>query len=749
MIPSRKAWIFSLILGLIGVVATLSPYGYALEEGIGLHLLFQLRGAQPPPEDVVVVALDRQSSKQLDLPMEPRNWPRTVHARLIDRLRAAGAAVVVFDLIFNEPQTPETDAALEKALAQAGNVILAQSIVDETIKVADPQGALTANVNIEKMVPPIKPLADAALAQAPFPVPRVPVKLSRYWTFKPGSGDVPTMPVVGFCAFSADAFQALSELVGRIRTEAGRDAGLLPGIAPREALVPAIRAMRDLFQRETQLGPAVMRVLAQSGDAANAGGATPDRMAALVWLNQSENNHYLNFYGPAGTLRTIPYYRMISDEPAKGQLPDLNGKAVFVGQTESYWPKAKDGFFTVYANEKSVDISGVEIAATAFANLLEGKRVEPLGFATQMAVVFGWGLAVALVSYQLPAAAAAAGGFFLSLVYLFGALARFKMAGDWFPIVVPLFLMWPAAFITTFIWKYRTVSLERRTIREAFGYYLPNPVVDQLARNIDAIHAERQVVYSICLFTDAEKYTSLSESMDPESLTALMNRYYDAIFKPIRDNGGVVLQVIGDSVLSLWTASRPDPALKAKACRAALAVADAVERFNRETDNHPLPTRIGMHAGDVVLGNIGAMDHFEYRPVGDIVNTASRLEGLNKYLRTRILASDAVVGDPEGLSTRFVGRFVFKGKTKPVRVFELAPHIEPEDLERQSLWRHFREGLEAFELQAWDRAGDAFEKARDRNGGDGPSAFYLRECHRYRQTPPGSDWDGTVRLHRK
>lgn len=749
MIPSCKAWIFGLILGLIGVVAVLSPYGSTLEEAIGLHLLFQLRGGQPPPDEVVVVALDRQSSKQLELPMEPRNWPRTVHARLIDRLWEAGAAVIVFDLIFNEPQTTETDTALEKAMVHAGNVILAQSIVDETIKVAGPRGAHTANVNIEKMVTPIKPLADAAMAQAPFPVPRVPVKLSRYWTFKTGSGDAPTMPVVAFCAFSADAFHALSAMVSRMRTDAGRPAGLPPAIEPRTALVPAIRAMRAIFQREAQLGPAVLELLAAQSERRADAGADPDRISSLVWLNQSDNSHYLNFYGPAGTIRTLPYYRMIADPIEAEPLPDLKGKAVFVGQTESYWPKAKDGFFTVYANEASVDISGVEIAATAFANLLEDKRVEPLSVAAQMGLVFGWGMAMALVSYQLPAASAAAGGFFLSVAYLFGALVRFKATGAWFPIVIPLFAMWPAAFVTALIWKYRTVSRERRTIRQAFGYYLPNQVVDQLARNIDAIHAERQVVYSICLFTDAEKYTRLSESMDPESLTALMNRYYSAIFRPIRENGGVVLQVIGDSVLSLWTASHPDPDLRAKACRAALGVSEAVERFNRDTDTPSLPTRIGMHAGDVVLGNIGAMDHFEYRPVGDIVNTASRLEGLNKYLRTRILASDAVVADLAGPSTRYVGRFVFVGKTRPVKVYELAPSMETEDLRRRTLWRHFQEGLAAFENRAWDRAGRAFEKAGSGSDADGPSAFYLRQCHRYRQTPPGRDWDGAIHLHRK
>ena len=748
MFPPRKAWIFSLVLGLIGVMAALSPQGYALEEGIGLHMLFQLRGVQPPPAAVAVVALDRRSSKELDLPMEARNWPRTVHAQLIERLQAAGAAVIVFDLIFNEPQTPETDAALARAIERAGNVVIAQSIVDETIRVDDPQGTHTANVSIEKVVPPIDLLADAALAQAPFPVPRVPIKLSRYWTFKPGSGDVPTMPVVAFYAFSSDTFGALIDLVGRIRPEAALPTVFQAGQRSGDALVGAIRAVREVFQREKQLGPEVMRLWHPSGEAAYAQ-ATPRRMASLIWLNQSENNHYLNFYGPAGTIQTIPYFRMMAGTGPDGRPLDLRGKAVFVGQTESYWPKAKDGFFTVYAREEAVDISGVEIAATAFANLLEDKRVEPLNLGAQMALVFAWGMIMALISYQLPAAAAAGSGFCLSALYLIGALVRFNSAGAWFPIVVPLFFLWPAGFFSALVWKYRTVSRERRTIRQAFGYYLPNQVVDQLARNIEAIHAERQVVYSICLFTDAEKYTNLSESMDPESLTALMNQYYEAIFKPIRDNGGIVLQVIGDSVLSLWTASRPDPALKAQACKAALAVSEAVNRFNRRADSHPLPTRIGMHAGDVVLGNIGAMDHFEYRPVGDIVNTASRLEGLNKYLGTRILTSDAVVGVLDRASARFVGRFVFVGKTRPVKVFELVEPLEPEDLERHAAWIHFAQGLQAFEQQAWERAGDAFEQACSCNGGDGPSAFYLRLCHRYRQTPPGDDWDGVVHLHRK
>ncbi len=742
---ARKTLLFSLAVGLLAVLAALMPPVAGLEEEWGLDLLFRLRGPRPAPAEVVVVALDRQSSKQLELPMEPRLWPRSVHARLIERLSAAGAAVIVFDLIFNEPQSPETDQDLAGAMAGAGNVILTQSLVDESVALVDARGRPTARVEIEKTVPPLPLFAEASLAQAPFPLPKVPIKLSRYWTFKPGGGDAPTMPVVAFLAFAVPEARLLEERL------AGMAAGLpgfhrTPADPQPRSLVVSIERTRALFQNRPGLSDQLQASLAQA-PAALLSGPSGARLRSMLRLFQAEALHYLNFYGPAGTIRTIPYYQLMQAAPA--QMSALAGKAVFVGQTESYWPKAKDGFYTVYARPEAVDISGVEIAATAFANLLEDRPVLPVSLALELAIVFAWGAGLTAVCRTWPAGPAAAAVAGAILLYGVAACRLFNTSGRWLPLVLPLFGLAPLVYFGALIHDLRRVNRERRTIRRAFGYFLPNHVVDQLSRDIQALQSERRVVHSICLYTDAERYTRLSEAMDPQRLTTLMNEYYAAIFEPIRANGGLILQVVGDSVLSLWTGARPDPALHARACAAALGVAGAVDRFNQRPDGQRLPTRIGLHAGEVVLGHIGAGDHFEYRPVGDIVNTASRLEGLNKYLGTRVLVSEAVLAQVTGLVSRFVGSFVFVGKSRPVKVHELMARDDATIRERSAAPDDFAQGLAAFARREWDAAAESFRRAVQCNGTPGPARFYMHLCDEYRRNSPAEDWDGTIHMEQK
>ncbi|NNG45717.1 MAG: adenylate/guanylate cyclase domain-containing protein, partial [Deltaproteobacteria bacterium] len=126
------------------------------------------------------------------------------------------------------------------------------------------------------------------------------------------------------------------------------------------------------------------------------------------------------------------------------------------------------------------------------------------------------------------------------------------------------------------------------------------------------------------------QYTSLAESLGPKDLAGFMNRYYEAVFDPIKRHRGMVSNVVGDSMLALWLTVRDDTASMSNACQAALEISGAMREFRKTHEEMALPTRIGLHSGEIVLGNVGAGHHFEYRPVGDIVNTATRIEGLNK-----------------------------------------------------------------------------------------------------------------------
>jgi adenylate cyclase len=144
------------------------------------------------------------------------------------------------------------------------------------------------------------------------------------------------------------------------------------------------------------------------------------------------------------------------------------------------------------------------------------------------------------------------------------------------------------------------------------------------------------------------------------------------------------------------------------------------------------------------LGKIGAIDHYEYRPVGDIVNTASRLEGLNKYLGTKILVSQETHEQIDGILTRGLGKFLLSGKSKPLTVYELICREEESSEEKNRLCQIFAEALRAFWRQSWDAAIKMFHEAMEIDGEDGPSIFYLRLCENYKNNPPGEMWSGLV-----
>ena len=739
-------------VGLLGFIASLAPALSAAEEDLGLHLLYQLRGPAKPPDDVVIAAIDRESAQALKLPTAPHKWPRRLHARLLENLCARQVSVVAFDLIFHDPQAGEDDRLLAAAMRKTGNVILTQTIDRQTLPMADHNGLQAIEVTIDKFVSAIPLLADAAIGQAPFPLPRVPIKLSQYWRFSPGSAQAPTLPVVVLHAYAAEAFHGFFQLLRNVKPSGTAASTVFQkGGESRRQRIGMIRPLYALFEKDSSLADRMVARLDRDPPVSS-NRQVIKRINSLIKLYAAGRSRYLNLYGPPGTIETISFHKLLTQSTSgqpQADLPSLKGKAVFVGQTESDWFKANDGFYTAFTQESGLDLSGVEIAATAFANLLEDKAVYPLTIPTLFAVLIVWGVATTALCFQLSTPRSAAALLILNGCYLGFAHIQFKASGVWYPLIVPALVQTPAAFIAALIWKYRKANAERRNIRKAFGYYLPDEVVVRLAADIKALKAGGRVLYSVCLFTDAEKYTTLSESMDPPSLTQLMNSYYEAIFRPIKSQNGLVLQVIGDSVLALWTAAEAKNNLKAAACRAAVEISEAVRRFNQQIQPLELPTRIGIHAGEILLGNIGAMDHFEYRPVGDIVNTASRLEGLNKYLGTRMLVSEEACAPDGEIITRSVGRFVFKGKSQPVAVRELLPcGALSRDLQAAAC-RLFAAALEAFKHQDWDEAASAFGKVLKIEASDGPSQFYIRLCEQYRQAPRPTAWDGSVHLQEK
>jgi adenylate cyclase len=237
--------------------------------------------------------------------------------------------------------------------------------------------------------------------------------------------------------------------------------------------------------------------------------------------------------------------------------------------------------------------------------------------------------------------------------------------------------------------------------------------------------------------------------MGPKELSDFMNEYYNIVFEPVTQRGGKVLDFTGDDIMAIWATAHPDVTLRNKACLAALDINKAVTRFCRPSDATKLQTRIGLHSGEFVLGNIGAIDHYEYRAVGDIVITATRIEGLNKHLGTRILVSEEVMSQLDDFLTRDLGEFILYGKSTPIRVHELICLKTESDEQQKNLCNIFPEALSAFRSQFWGETVKILKEIMKTYREDGPSRFFIDECEKHKEHPPGEMWDGVVRMDRK
>jgi adenylate cyclase len=746
-----KAIVLGLLTGMVGLIASLFSLGVELEENLGLEILFHLRGVRRPPQNVVIVGIDKISSDNLGLPNDPRKWPRSLHASLIDVLARQGAAVIAFDIVFEDPRVPENDNLFSTAVRTASNVVLCERIRVDKVRLTDHKGSSRGDVNLVKLVPPIPPLERSAAALAPFPLPKVPVKVSQYWTFKTGAGDTPTLPVVAFQLFAGRVFTDFKSSLEKVSPYSTEKVVLdIEKASSTKNIGRLILDVRDIFEKEPLTAEKILRDTAAS----KAVSSVPSKrklIKSLVRMYEGPNSRYLNFYGPPRTITTIPYYRALQfREGAAGNgQPDLRGKAVFVGLSDVVQPEQKDGFNTVFTQADGLDIAGVEIAATAFANLLEDMPLRPLSLPAFIAVIFLWGALIGVLCRYYSNAVAALSLIGLSALYLTAVLYIFTKDGIWFPVVFPLFFQTFFAFNAALLWKYVDSNKERQNVRKALSYYLPGEVIDGIERNMLDLKEGGQLVYGICLSTDAEHYTALCEAMEPDKLSSFMNRYYEAVFDPVKRHEGVVSNVIGDSMLAIWVSKNPDPVLKNKACLAALDIADSISCFNQSNENSQLPTRIGLHSGHVMLGNIGAIDHYEYRPIGDIVNTATRIEGLNKYLGTQVLVSEEVVYQLDGLLSRQIGKFLLAGKSRPLVVHELMSRAEDAYEKQKTLCSVFSRALEAFGRQGWDEAIEQFNEVIRISGVDGPSHFYITLCLHFKNNPPGESWNGVVHMDKK
>jgi adenylate cyclase len=736
-----------LLIGLAGILISFFRSAHDIEESVGLGLLFKLRGARQPPAEVVIVSIDKESADQLKVSGNPSRWPRSLHAELVKNLTHAGARLIFFDLYFIEPRSPAEDEAFAAVLRESGKVILGEAVRARDISSGTAPTLTPVEYRLAKTTKPIDLFAHAAAATAPFVLPRLPVRVNRYWTFQPSLGQMSASPVVAFQLYTLPFYTDFRRLLLKINPGAGK--GLPENPIDEIQAIGVGQFIRDIRTRLISGSGSVAEKMIQALDESTPLKSDLQRYRAIksyLELYYGENYRYLNFYGPPRTIRTIPFYRALHSDDNLGANIDFKDKVVFVGLSETLLTEHEDSFHTVFSDTKGIFISGVEILATAFANLVENSNITLLQPNYYLLLIFSWGVIIGLICLNFGPLGGAAAVILFSGAYLTVAERLFATRGLWIPLTIPLFVQAPLGYLGTTLWVYFEIKKERQNIRKLLKYSVPDEVVRTFARKMVDLKKADQLIDSVCLYTDIAAYTTVSESLNPLQLNTLIERYLVSVLEPIKRNGGLIVQFKGDSILSIWKAPGLHPDVRQQSCKAALEVAMAVQRFNQTNNLLKLPTRIGVHAGEIFLGNVGTADNYEYGPRGDTVNTTQRLDDLNKQLGTEILVSNEALQGLEGFLAREAGRFLLKGKSHPVTVFELFGPSQEATQSEKNACTLFTKGLEAFRRRSWGEAEEIFQQLLQNSDHRGLPNYYLSRCERYKSNSPASDWDGTITI---
>ncbi len=731
LFPNLKSrGVFTLGLGLLltisGLLVYAVPAGFDLEENVALKFLFDQRQKNPTPESVILVSINKATSQHHNLVNEPKHGSRDLYANLIDKLSAAGAAVIVFDVFFHEAKGESQDIRLAEAMRQAGNVLIFAKLYREVQTFT-----INSEYNLEQLILPLPSIHQAAAAIAPFALPKIPIMVNQFWTFHTSAGDLPSLPSVALEYYTAQDHQQLLAVIAEVTPS---EAEILRRSLDNVNISERVVQVRHFFKERTAITQALFEQLKRHPKS-----ESNRRLQALLSLYLGPDRRYLNFYGPPGSIPTMSYHEVLSSTAI--QLAHLAGKVVFIGFAGGSQPTQKDNFYTVFSQADGLDISGVEFAATAFSNLLTQaslRLLEPLAY---IALVASYGVLLAWLSgfFSTPLSVllilSSAVFYTLLCLYLFTHMAL------WLPLFIPILVQTPLALFLGLLWRHWVLGRERCQMRQVFGYYLPNHVIEELAHSAQHLRDHSERVFGACLASDAAQYTPLAESLTPENLSSYMNDYYERLFKPVRTHGGIISDVVGDAMLAIWSSRQPKSHLRRQACIAALEILRSQQGASADS---VLQTRMGLHAGEIMLGNVGALDHYEYRAMGDIVNTASRIEGLNKQLGTTLLVSAGMLSGLDGFIHRKLGDFRMAGKQEAIAIHELLGLQDETNQQINQLCEHFAAGLQAYQHHNWQAAICHFQRVFEWYPNDGPSHYYTTRCQLHLQSKLSLPQDGVI-----
>lgn len=578
-------------------------------------------------------------------------WPRTQIARLVDTLRDGGAAAIGFDVVFAEPDrtSPESISRLWQLDEGLAHRLSTLPRHDEVLAEQLRPGGVVLGFALEDT-------QAAGGAESPGGDP-------PYRFIMLGGTDVSALHSFSTAIRALPALEAAAAGRGALTFVPDSD-----GVVRRLPLVLRLRGelIPTLVAEVLRVGQDeinhVLTVSAERGvglEAFRSGQiSVPTTANGEIWIHYSE---------PVPE-RYIPAWRVLTGEV---DAATLAGNIVLVGASAK---GLKDLRFSPLGRT----IPGVEVHAQALEQILTGRALSRPSWALALELIV-LALCIAIVSLlaargeALIAAALTAIGL---AALAWGGWVAFADHGLLLNVIVPMVLIAAAFMLTSLIHHFYSES-EQRWIKSAFSRYVSPNLVDYLVEHPGELGlggARRDCSF---VFTDLADFTGMMERIELDAAVSMLNGYIDGLIAIAFRHEGTLDRIVGDAVVIMFSA----PVVQADHCERAVNCALEMDTFAQAYSRRIHDqggsfgiTRIGVHTGSVIVGNFGGSTIFDYRALGDPVNTASRLEGANKYLGTRVCLSAATLAGCPGRKARPVGRLLVQGKTEALEVFEPETH---------------------------------------------------------------------------
>ncbi len=754
----------------------------------------QLRGVEPETGNVIIVAIDDHTLDELG------RWPfsRSRMGDAVTNLKADGAATIAWDVVFSESDqnselvkmremradlekmglTGESDrAALEQALAdlQAARVALPKSRrgeldrpiaavkaqIDDVVgrqsrfykdvvaaeQRADNDGyfaeAISAAGNVilgyffHQTTDDVGFSTDAEIAarEAAIAPSRLTLirRLGEFEGQLPGASAVDVeanIPVLSNATREFGYFTIQQDSDGTIRN--------YPLIHEfRGNYYPSLALKAVAMQRAAAEGfdvPVIVDVDAWEGSRPTVSGI---QLGDAVIPVDERGQLLINYRGPKRQFQIISFVDAVRGTFPAGTFTD---RIALIGPTAI-------GIMDLRVTPFDQNMPGVEVHANVMDNILAGtflQRPDWMVFFDVLAVVLiGVLLGIVLAPLRAVYGAIAAG--VLMFAFLVGGQMLLEQKGIWLSTVYPA-LEIVSVFAAVTIYKYYTEERKRKEVRSAFQYYLSPAVIEQVLEDPDRLKLGGEKKTLTVMFSDVRGFTTISETLDAEELSALLNEYLTPMTDIVFATGGTLDKYMGDALMAIYGAPLDQPDHAERACGACLQMMEKLQELKVgwvQRGLPPIDIGIGLNTGPMSVGNMGSTQRFDYTVMGDAVNLGSRLEGINKEYGTHIIIGPETANlVRDSYFLRELDSVAVKGKKEPVVIYELVGRPTDVDGPTRALVKRFEEALALYRTGRFAEAFEAWRVLSVEYPDDGPTKTFLKRARELMEEPPEGQWNG-------